>query len=167
MAEVFSGTLVFKGQGKDRRCFLNYTSKKAKPMNEPINPDKIAPPLREPLEAEIKVDFELDESGRPFRVRPAGAEWKESVPQPALLEQNYRARNEEGRRDDRSRSRYDERRFAGRSQYQTERKTSRSYGPGDFHNPYNFIPAPPPRIHSSSGDTITRAAGRSRRRYLP
>ncbi|OLE54295.1 MAG: CRISPR-associated RAMP family protein, partial [Acidobacteria bacterium 13_1_20CM_3_53_8] len=143
MAEVFSGMLIIKGQGKDRRSFLSYTSRKGKPMNEPINPDKFAPSLREIQEAETPVEFELDSSGRPFRVRPVGEEWKEAAPPPPPLDQSYRARSERGGRDDRRGPQRGERRFDRRPEYQAERSRSRSHVAGDFHNPYNFIPAPP------------------------
>ena len=106
MAEVFEGVLSLKGEGKDRRRFLSYTSKKGKPMNELVNPDKLASSLRESQEAEIQVSFELDPSGRPFRIRALGKPWTESaIP--------VRTRTEE------------------------------SVMKPEFHNPYNFVPAPP------------------------
>jgi CRISPR-associated protein (TIGR03986 family) len=143
MAELFGGTLTFKGQGKDRRCFLSYTSRKGKPMSEPINPDKFTPSLRAAQEAEIKVEFELDSSGRPFRVRLLGEEWKEATSTtPAQFDQSSGTRAERGGRDDRSGPRRGERRFDRRQAYQSERGQSHRRPLGDFHNPYNFIPAP-------------------------
>jgi CRISPR-associated protein (TIGR03986 family) len=144
MTEVFEGTLTFKGEGKDRRRFLSYTSKKGKPMSELVNPDKLAPSLRENQETEIQVSFELEPSGRPFRIRAAGEEWKE-VPRPDFIRQ---ARpNEADRRYDRGRDDYQ---YGGRRDYQSGRSESPRLR-GDFHNPYNFVPALP-RKNETLGD---------------
>jgi len=135
MADTFEGILTFKGEGKDRRRFLSYTSKKGKPMSEMVNPEKLAPSLRENQETEIQVNFELEPSGRPFRIRAAGEEWKEiAVPPPAR-----RTTSESDRRYDRGR---ESRPYGGGREYQSG-PSERPRLPGDFHNPYNFVPALP------------------------
>jgi CRISPR-associated protein (TIGR03986 family) len=134
MAEIFEGTLTFKGEGKDRRRFLSYISKKGKPMSEMMNPDKLASSLRENQETEIPVSFELEPSGRPYRLRAAGEEWKEA-PRPAAIPQTRRS--EGGGRYDRG---SDDRKYGGQRDYPSAR-SDRPRLPGDFHNPYNFVPA--------------------------
>jgi CRISPR-associated protein (TIGR03986 family) len=138
MAEIFEGTLTFKGEGKDRRRFLSYTSKKGKPMSEMVNPEKLTASLREQQETEIQVSFELEPSGRPFRVRAAGEEWKE-IAAPPVSSRQGRTTSESDRRYDRGR---DDRRYGSGRDYQSAR-SDRPRPPGDFHNPYNFVPALP------------------------
>src|ERR1051326_8160450 len=113
MAEVFTGKLIAKDDKKGRRWFLAYTSKKGAAMNEPISPDKFARSLRDSKESEIEVGFELNDSGRPFRICPAGEDWQEPAP----------ARNQPDNQ-------------LGMNNM-LDQAIKR-----EFHNPYNFVPAP-------------------------
>jgi CRISPR-associated protein (TIGR03986 family) len=136
MPETFEGTLSFKQEDKGRRSFLSYVSKKGKPMNELVHPDKLAPALRQSQEAEIRVSFELDGSGRPMRIRAFGEGWVESAP--PLAE-------------------------AVRSKWTSSRSSDNRRLGGDFHNPYNFIPAPPrPRTHTELDDARGSLTGHGR-----
>src|SRR5207244_2219420 len=95
----------------------------------------LAPSLRENQETEIHVNFELEPSGRPFRIRAAGEEWKETAFPPTAR----RTTSEGDRRYDRGR---DSRQYGGGREYQSGR-SERPRLPGDFHNPYSFVPALP------------------------
>src|SRR5580765_7272976 len=119
MSDLPNGKLIFKGDGKSRRRYLVFTTKKGGTWDQPINPGLLADSLRSSLDAEVEVQFELDASGRPIRIRPAGEEWKVTVPPAAGGLSVDSPPGSERRRED--------------SQHLT----------GDFHNPYNFIPAPP------------------------
>jgi CRISPR-associated protein (TIGR03986 family) len=125
MSEVFDGTLILKGEGKNRRRFLNYTSRKGKPMSEPINPDKLTTSLHNSSDVEVAVSFELDTSGRPFRVREGGESWTQAPSQSDK-----------------------------RSEFNTHAESIKANKLGDFHNPYNFIPAPPGLRTCAFADTV-------------
>ncbi|MEK6410290.1 MAG: TIGR03986 family CRISPR-associated RAMP protein [Acidobacteriota bacterium] len=119
MSDLPNGKLIFRGDGKSRRRYLVFTTKKGGTWDQPINPDLLADSLRSNLDPEVEVQFDLDASGRPIRIRPAGEEWKATVPPAAPGLAQGSARGSHPRRED--------------SQHLTR----------DFHNPYNFIPAPP------------------------
>jgi CRISPR-associated protein (TIGR03986 family) len=142
MAELTNGKLIFKGEGKNRRRHLVFTTKKGGVWDQPINPDLLSSSLRANTDAEVEVSFETDASGRPCRVRPVGEEWQDA-PKPV----SPPLRREERRDDRRPQRREDQRRG------QSERHEHFQKLLGDFHNPYNFIPAPPRRVeHEELGD---------------
>ncbi len=140
MADLMTGKLIYKGEGKNRKRHLVFTTRKGATWDAPLNPDLLSQSLRANTEAEVEVAFELDNSGRPIRVRAVGEEWKETASAPPPRRMDDRQRNEPDKRDDRRR---DDRRADQRPQYQSEQRAPRPNLPGDFHNPYNFIPAPP------------------------
>jgi len=143
MAELMTGKLIYKGEAKNRKRYLVFTTKKGGTWDNPINPDLLSESLRASTEAEVEVAFELDASGRPVRVRAVGEEWKETAPPPAPRRPDDRGRGERGRRSPQR----DDHRSDRPPQHQPERL------PTDFHNPYNFIPAPPrPKTGSELDD---------------
>jgi CRISPR-associated protein (TIGR03986 family) len=135
MTDLLIGKLIHKGEGKNRKRHLVFTTKKGKIWDQPIHPDLLTANLRTNTDTEVEVAFETDSSGRPCRIRPVGEEWKEAAlpPPPRRIEQHSRL--ESSRRDDR--------RDVQRGGPYAERSTPLPKSPGDFHNPYNFIPAPP------------------------
>jgi CRISPR-associated protein (TIGR03986 family) len=143
MAELLTGKLTYKGEGKTRKRHLVFTTKKGKPWDQPISPDLLAASLRANTDNEVEVAFETDPSGRPFRIRPAGESWLEPPAAASASRQGSgrtagRSGGQHGQRErGRGAPRYDQ-----RTETPGERRQS-SRQPGDFHNPYNFIPAPP------------------------
>lgn len=143
MSDLLTGKLIYKGEGKSRKRHLVFTTKKGKAWDQRISPDLLAASLRASTDAEVEVAFETDPSGRPFRIRPVGEEWNEPAPTAgASRSRPDRAPGRAGGRYDQRDVRRGERRYdqSGEAGKQRERQAR---APGDFHNPYNFIPAPP------------------------
>ncbi|MEP7341947.1 MAG: TIGR03986 family CRISPR-associated RAMP protein [Acidobacteriota bacterium] len=141
MADLQNGKLIFKGEGKNRKRHLVFTTKKGGTWDQPINPGLLADSLRSNQEAEVEVQFELDASGRPIRIRPIGGEWKATAPPTAPHLSSGTTRGSQPRHEDRRDARGGEQRGERRPQFQAERHSQNLTR--DFHNPYNFIPAPP------------------------
>jgi CRISPR-associated protein (TIGR03986 family) len=141
MADLQNGKLIFKGEGKNRKRHLVFTTKKGGTWDQPINPGLLSDSLRSNQEAEVEVQFELDASGRPTCIRPVGEEWKATEPSAAPGLSPGTARASQPRREGRRDARWGEKRGERRPQFQTERHSQTLTR--DFHNPYNFIPAPP------------------------
>src|SRR5438128_5047193 len=126
MADLLTGKLTYKGEGKNRKRHLVFTTKKGKAWDQPIQPDLLAGSLRTNTDAEVEVAFETDPSGRPYRVRLVGEEWKQTPALPAPRRIEQRSRFEPSKRDDRRDVRSDDRSSEGR---EPPRRL-----PGDFHN---------------------------------
>jgi CRISPR-associated protein (TIGR03986 family) len=141
MAELMQGKLIFKGEGKNRKRCLVFTTKKGGTWDNPINPDLLSGSLRANTEPEVHVCFEIGASGRPYRIRLIGEEWVDTtIPAPA----SGLTRREERGNNPSSQHRGD--------RWSSERRAAPILS-GDFHNPYNFIPAPPRQIgHRDLGD---------------
>jgi CRISPR-associated protein (TIGR03986 family) len=153
MNDTLQGKLIFKSEGKDRRRHLIFTTRNDKVWDQPINPGLLAESLRANTEAEVEVTFETDSSGRPYRIRPVGEEWKEVVPPSSPRSASKDAPGGRRGRDDRRDVRRDERSYDRQPQYRGEQRPQQFTLPGDFHNPYNFIPAPPRKTgHAELGD---------------
>ena len=99
----------------------------------------------------LDAEYEL-EGGQPAKVREVGAEWQ---PQSSSaqsqgagrLPQAGRGPGGTGRRDNQAG------RGSGSPSQQFNRQGPRPPLPGDFHNPYNFVPAPPRQTeHRDLGD---------------
>jgi CRISPR-associated protein (TIGR03986 family) len=151
MANIVKGFLVWQGEGDKHIRRVKWQAKKGLTNPTPFDERELAAELRSRQEDEIEVDLELTASGRPMRIRPAGKPWAESqtpiaTPQPSRLDRPPR-------RDDRRRSDRQDRR-----PQQRDRDRQQDRGPvvelkTVFHNPYNFIPAPPRKTdHEELGD---------------
>ncbi len=151
MADTLKGKLIFRGEGKERKRYLVFTTRKGKTWDNPIGPDRLAPDLRDSAEAEIPVELETDpQSGQPLRVRREGQAWIESA-RPA---QKAPARSAAGTRAGKKMpgKSGNNRRKSREQDRNNVQSDSQSMTP-DFHNPYNFIPAPPRKInHAELGD---------------
>jgi CRISPR-associated protein (TIGR03986 family) len=141
MSDTLQGKLIFKGEGKDRRRHLVFTTRKGKTWDNPIGLDKLAPDLRSSTEAEIEVALETDpKSGQPYRVRREGQDWVEAGPTPQKAPRQSvsgigETKNMTGRGS------YNKPQ-PGRPVHQKTPDNSAVLERA-FHNPYNFIPAPP------------------------
>jgi len=142
MPELTTGQLTFKGEGKNRRRYLKFTTKKGGVWEQPINPDLLSVGLRANTDSEVEVAFELEASGRPCRIRALGEEWIEApnpAPPPSQPQRSYDRNREQRPQFERQRP--------------SAQHTPAKQWKGDFHNPYNFIPAPPRHLtHEDLGD---------------
>jgi CRISPR-associated protein (TIGR03986 family) len=127
MADVVRGKLVWEVvKGKKIRKVIH--PKKSGGMTQPtyFDREQLAPDLRSRTEEEIEVDLELP-GGKPVRIRPVDAGWVEEatpaaktpLPAPRRESQDLTAQRTQ------------------------PRPTQEQRMPGEFHNPYNFVPAPP------------------------
>ncbi len=108
-----------------------------------------------PLDAQkhegLEIEYEL-EKGQPARVREVGAEWQPQSPPSSMprggRSQSYGRPPGGGRRPD-----YERGRDQSSRRPPFDRQPAKVSLPGDFHNPYNFVPAPPRDIsHPELGD---------------
>jgi CRISPR-associated protein (TIGR03986 family) len=132
MAEPIEGILVWQGEGKNRKRLLRWRNKVGEmAMPNRFSDDQLTAELRNSQEDAIDVHLEL-ENGQPRRIRPVGAGW--SAPAPPV--QTAPVRNLQQSQDRQQRNDA----YPRQANYQTRQVEMR---PGDFHNPYNFVPAPP------------------------
>lgn len=146
MADELDGKLHFKGEGKNRKRFLSFTTTKGKPMEIPINPNLFSPSLRASEEAEIAVKLQVGADGRPTKIYIEGETWKEETPSPVSRHQVAANNSQPNRNDWRGHRR-------NREDTREERNVVSPVLPGKFYNPYNFIPALPRQdVNNELGD---------------
>lgn len=139
MTDVWQGVLKkeFGKTGIETKVSLSgQTKKRDKSQNHPLRQGALSEDLRQSKEKEIEVDFEFDQKGAVFRVRRRGKAWEEPaapVTQPP-------------------------RQSSHRPQRGPAAQSSAASAVGDFFNPYNFIPAPPPE--KVQGERETHPLGR-------
>ncbi|MBY0523613.1 MAG: TIGR03986 family CRISPR-associated RAMP protein [Gemmataceae bacterium] len=125
MAEPVRGKLVWQGMGDKRVRRVIYPTKKGTSQPTPFDSEQLAAALRNRAEDEIEVDLEVM-GGKPVRIRPVGATFAVSpppiVPRPQQAQPGKQA-------------------VPFQQRQREERQQPRR--PGDFHNPYNFVPALP------------------------
>lgn len=121
MAENLEGTISFNKKGQR---FLEFTTTKGGKMNLVPSPDILSPQIKESKEEKIPVRVDTGADGRPNKVYIEG----ESFTPQSQVQRNLPPQNQ--RRDDRN-----------QRSFQTQpARTSQSLK-GEFHNPYNFVPA--------------------------
>src|SRR5438105_11597145 len=141
MADTLKGKLIFKGQGKERKPHLVFTTRKGKTWDNPVGLDRLAPDLRNSTDAEIAVELETDpQNGQPHRIRREGQAWAESAPTAQKAPAQSTAGTGGGKN------------MSGKGGYNKQQSWKQAQGhpqssspnrKPDFHNPYNFIPSPP------------------------
>lgn len=149
MAEVLKGRLVVIStkNKSDSGLRITYPTKKGTSQPTLFPLDQLHPDLRAKQPAElngIEVDLEL-EGGQPRRIRPVDAKWSNpSIANPAISkptqsnsgnQTNFSSRSNNNRQDRFSKSRNQER--------AANQRSIPANLPGEFHNPYNFVPALP------------------------
>ncbi|MFO0878144.1 MAG: TIGR03986 family CRISPR-associated RAMP protein [Gemmataceae bacterium] len=140
MADPIRGKLVWQGTGDKRVRRVVYPTKNGMSIPTPFDPDQLAASLRNKGEDEIEVDLEVM-SGKPVRIRPVGESFAAVHPQPPASGQ--RREEQGGRRPQGER----------RPQPQGQRQPVDQGPEPAFHNPYNFVPAPPRKVnHPELGD---------------
>jgi CRISPR-associated protein (TIGR03986 family) len=144
VADPIRGKLVWQGTGDKRVRRVVYPTKKGISQPTPFDAEQLAAALRGNAEDEVEVDLEL-QGGKPVRIRPVGQPFAAAAarPQqpssserhPARGDRPSQGRGQSGPRDQ------------GRGQQR------RPQSPPAFHNPYNFVPAPPRNTaHVDLGD---------------
>ncbi|MGC2238418.1 MAG: TIGR03986 family CRISPR-associated RAMP protein [Pyrinomonadaceae bacterium] len=126
MAEKLEGTISFNKKGQR---FLEFTTAKGGKMNLIPSPDIISPQIKESKEETIKVKVDTGSDGRPTKIYVEGESF---APQPQIARPNHAPRNPSP---------------------QNQRQKSVQTMKGDFHNPYNFVPAiPRNHIHGKTNE---------------
>jgi CRISPR/Cas system CSM-associated protein Csm3 (group 7 of RAMP superfamily) len=136
MADPIRGKLVWQGTGDKRIRRVVYPTKKGMSIPTPFDPDQLAASLQNRGEDEIEVDLEVV-SGKPVRIRPVGEAFAAVRPQSPAGGQR---REQQGTRRAQG---------GGRPEPQGQRQRADQKRPPDpaFHNPYNFVPAPPRAVN--------------------
>src|SRR5207253_3484210 len=130
MADPIEGKLIWQGEGKNRKRLLSWKNKAGEmtlPNRFPEN--QLAAELRDDQESAIDVHLEL-ENGQPRRIRPIGQAWQEAAP---IIQAAPRDQRDNRPREDRPRQHNNRARREEMPNVELRR---------EFHNPYNFIPAP-------------------------
>jgi CRISPR-associated protein (TIGR03986 family) len=126
-----TGKLAVKEFKKGKAVHIQWTNAKGTPRDEPVTPAQLAQDLAALVAdktklaqlADVEVDFD-EVQGKPQKVRRKGEPWKPpAAAAPAPRPQQHR----QGR---------------GLAPRPASPQVRREL-PGEFHNPYNFIPAPP------------------------
>ncbi len=92
----------------------------------------------------LEVEYELDK-GLPSKIYEVGAEWQpHSAPQSVPVQRGPRPQSGGSRGGGTGRSQ-----FPNRGESRPDVRASKPSLPGDFHNPYNFVPAPPRKTQDS------------------
>ncbi|MCS6852475.1 MAG: TIGR03986 family CRISPR-associated RAMP protein [Gemmataceae bacterium] len=134
MPEPLRGKLVWQVTGDKRNRRVIFPTKKGMSIPTPFDASQLAASLVGRNDDEIEVELEL-EKGRPVRIRPVGEPFVPTAPaQPSPGNQGPQTSQRSG----------------GPAQQKPhpqphpsgEGASSGSLAP-DFHNPYNFVPAPP------------------------
>ncbi|MGH9959626.1 MAG: hypothetical protein ACREBC_21280, partial [Pyrinomonadaceae bacterium] len=157
MPDLVEGKLVWRGEKNKRRRFVVVPGKSGS-AQFPISQSELSTDLQNNDADEVSVQAERDGSGRPVvKVRSANQEFQPSaaavtdkeLPHGSIYEAARQRERERGRRErtsrptDRGREPRNDRR---QQTLNTEMKE-------EFHNPYNFIPAPDrERIEGELGD---------------
>jgi len=144
VADPIRGKLVWQGTGDKRVRRVVYPTKKGISQPTPFDAEQLAAALRGNAEDEVEVDLEL-QGGKPVRIRPVGQPFAAAAarPQQPSPSERHAARGDrppQGRGQSGPRDQ-------GRGQQR------RPQSPMAFHNPYNFVPAPPRNTaHVDLGD---------------
>ncbi len=130
MADPVRGKLVWQGSGDKRVRRVIFPTKKGMSIPTPFDPDQLAASLQNRTEDEIEVDLEVV-SGKPVRIRPVGEPFAASPPPPPVRSsQQPRGSQQRGQQGS-----------VPQGQRQPQQRLAAVRGA--FHNPYNFVPAPP------------------------
>jgi CRISPR-associated protein (TIGR03986 family) len=135
MSDVKRGRLVWS---KDRkRRLIVFPTKKGESPPSVFDLDQLAAALRSRGEDVVEVDLELL-AGKPVKIRPVGEAWSAAPAPPPPAPARPVPGQPAGRHGQRSQP-------AGPAPGPALR--------GEFHNPYNFVPAPPRSVgHPNLGD---------------
>lgn len=137
MENEFEGTLFFKGEGKKRKLYLNFTTRNDKTWENPIGENLLSDSLKQFARGEKgdgKKSVKLQEQGgRPVAVYLEGETEINKKEEPQA---DYSKKDSAPSSD---KSKYS---------HQKEFKSDKSKGESvnmkhEFHNPYNFVPAVP------------------------
>ncbi len=144
MADPIRGKLVWQGTGNKRVRRVVYPTKRGMSQPTPFDAEQLAVALRGNAEDEVAVDLEL-QGGKPVRIRPVGQPFIAAVARPQQSSSGAKPEARGGRPEQ------------GRGQPgprgQGQGQQRRSQLPPAFHNPYNFLPAPPRNTnHPELGD---------------
>lgn len=140
MAEELDGTLTFN---KKRQRFLRFATKKGGQMSLIPSPETLSPQIRASQEPELQVKVRTGEDGRPAAVYLAGEAFSPPEP-PARVD--YSRKNPVPQTNHGGSARP---RVSGSNRPQGDSQTMTL----EFHNPYNFVPAPPRNTgHKELGD---------------
>jgi CRISPR-associated protein (TIGR03986 family) len=147
VADPLRGKLVWQGTGDKRVRRIIYPTRKGISQPTPFDLEQLAASLRGRTEEESEVDLEL-QGGKPVRIRPVGEPFVAAAPAPRQPSQGGREERSQGGGQ---RGRERDRRPGFQPQRQsTERRQELQPA---FHNPYNFVPAPPrDRVTGELGD---------------
>jgi len=129
VADVITGKLVWQGTGDKRVRRIVFPTKRGMSIPTPFDSDQLATSLQNRTEDEIEVHLEL-RSGKPIKIRPVGESF--SPPSASQVRPPQSAASPRGQH--------------GSSRPQSSQKHSSQSPvslPPAFHNPYNFVPAPP------------------------
>lgn len=144
MADPIRGKLVWQGTASNRVRRVVYPTRKGTSPPTPFDAEQLSASLRGNTQDEVEVDLEL-KGGKPIRIRAAGEEFVAATarPQPPAGQRREphgdRPRQGSGGRPG--------------PRDQERPQESRQSLPPAFHNPYNFVPAPPRKTdHPELGD---------------
>lgn len=146
MAELTTGKLIWRGEGKDRKRLLSWQTKKGgMSIANRFPEDQLASDLRNSQQNEIEVVLEL-ESGQPRRIRSVGKDWTEHTPSGA---QSQRKELDSSMKAGKDLAKAQSGVHVGSPNVLSREGTGRPEQPlarrsqSQFHNPYNFVPALP------------------------
>lgn len=145
MADPLRGKLVWQGTGEKRVRRVIFPTKKGMSIPTPFDADQLAASLRGRTEDEIEVDLEL-QGGKPVRIRPVGEPFVAGFsPPPAAPPRSSQPQ--------RGPHRGGQPRRAPQAQSNSQTYNRNQHLTPAFHNPYNFVPAPPRKTnHPELGD---------------
>ncbi len=140
MVDPVRGKLVWQGSGDKRVRRVIFPTKKGMSIPTPFDPDQLAASLQNRTEDEIEVDLEVV-NGKPVRIRLVGEPFAASPLTPPVRSSQPQPGSQQRGQQGRSPQSY--------PQSQQRPAAVR----GAFHNPYNFVPAPPrDRVTDELGD---------------
>lgn len=142
MSDLVQGKLAWRGE-KQKRHRVIVVQTKGGTTAYPVPPGQLSADLEGDEREEIEVEARRDGSGRPvLEVRPAGQEFKPSA---ATRTPAPQPRREAGPQHDQGgamRHRRDDDYGRNRRPDRQQNAGQKEELPKEFHNPYNFIPAP-------------------------
>lgn len=142
MADPIRGKLVWQGTGDKRVRRVIHPTRKGVSQPTPFDAEQLAVALRNNTDDEVEVDLEL-QRGKPVRIRPVGQPFVAAVARPQQPSPGERLA---ARGDRRQQGR-------GQPRPRDQEQQRRPQPPPAFHNPYNFVPAPPRNTtHVDLGD---------------
>lgn len=129
-----------------RRFEVEITNRKGEKKKITCDDSELSADLPKTLPEEpVEVEFERNQHGDPIKIRPLGKEWAASQKKPTQIDYS---RKTPVPHSDRSK-------LAGaRDIYSGPHKEEAGNMPCEFHNPYNFVPAPERVMKGGLGDGV-------------